>query len=115
MASRLDAKHERILRALLKQADNRRCADCETLVSAPRGWGKAGPAGCFFFFRDGVAFVPPFLGCVACPLAARGEKGGGDRGARHKGVCPHDGQRPPPFAPPVPPPPNKPGPSIRGH
>jgi len=38
MAARLDAKHERILRALLKLPDNRRCADCDTLVCGGRGW-----------------------------------------------------------------------------
>lgn len=32
MSSRLDVKHERILRSLLKLPDNRRCADCDTLV-----------------------------------------------------------------------------------
>ncbi len=31
-SSKLDAKHERTLRTLLKQPDNRRCAVCETLV-----------------------------------------------------------------------------------
>jgi len=33
MTSRQDAKHERALKALLKLPDNRRCADCDTLVS----------------------------------------------------------------------------------
>ncbi len=33
-SSKLDAKHERTLRTLLKQPDNRRCAVCETLVRA---------------------------------------------------------------------------------
>ena len=40
-------KHERILRALLKLPDNRRCADCDTLVRKLERW-----ASMFFFFCD---------------------------------------------------------------
>ena len=35
MARNLDAKHEKVLKGLLKQPDNRRCINCETLVSHP--------------------------------------------------------------------------------
>lgn len=44
MSSRQDVKHERILRALLKLPDNRRCADCDTLVRGGR-WGASPPKG----------------------------------------------------------------------
>ena len=83
MASRLDTKHERILRALLKQADNRRCADCETLVSAARMGGERG-AGCFFF-RTGRPLSPPFLAAWR-DRSLRGEKreGAPRREWRHK-------------------------------
>jgi len=52
-AARQDAKHERALKALLKLPDNRRCADCDTLVRRGNGgrgretWSaRARQAGC---------------------------------------------------------------------
>ena len=49
-AARQDAKHERALKALLKLPDNRRCADCDTLVSRRKkggaGVGRGRPGPC---------------------------------------------------------------------
>lgn len=58
MGSRLDVKHERTLRALLKLPDNRRCADCDTLVREKKTRERASMmvhfdvhrAAVFFFF-----------------------------------------------------------------
>jgi hypothetical protein len=37
MGARQDAKHEKILRELLRQPENKRCPNCDSLVGAP--WG----------------------------------------------------------------------------
>ena len=47
-------KHERTLRALLKLPDNRRCADCDTLVRKRRDGSSASMVSCFFFCADDV-------------------------------------------------------------
>lgn len=101
-------KHERMLRALLKLPDNRRCADCDMLVGKERDgfslrWSRARRPSCsfflafwavsprrlFFFRRDSVAETS--LEGVAAWLESRSRPssslrvGSGGRGREREG------------------------------
>lgn len=62
MGARLDAKYERTLRALLKLPDNRRCADCDTLV---RELELDGPLLCDYVLRARFLLSSAFLWTVS--------------------------------------------------